>query len=142
MKDFLSERGFEVRVGSTYSRYFKVLSGVPQGTVLGPLLFLIFINDLPDGLKSFASLFADDLKFVTRTMNHNETQCDIEKLNQWQKQWLLKFNVDEGKCKVLHIGKNNPRLDYFMDGKLLPSVEFEKDLGLNITENLQWDIHI
>ena len=97
---------------------------------------------MPDGLNSFASLFADDLKLVIRTMNHNETQCDIEKLNQWQKQWLLKFNVDEGKCKVLHIGKNIPRLDYFMDGKLLPSVEFEKDLGLNITENLQWDMHI
>ena len=100
------------------------------------------LNKKTDGLESFVSLFADDLKLVTRTMNQGETQCDIEKLNQWQKQWLLKFNVDEGKCKVLHIGKNNPRLDYFIDGKLLPLVEFEKDLGLNITENLQWDMHI
>ena len=51
------------------------------------------------------------------------------------------LKVDEGKCKVLHIGKNNLILDYSMDGKFLPSVEFEKDLGSNITENLQWDMH-
>ncbi len=110
--------------------------------MLGPLLFLLFINDLPDGIKSFVSLFADDLKLVTSTSKHKLAQEDIDKLNVWEKDWLLKFNVDDGKCKVMHIGYNNPRHEYFMHGERLPIVQSEKDLGVVTTSTLKWSDHI
>ncbi|XP_063693754.1 uncharacterized protein LOC134825470 [Bolinopsis microptera] len=111
-------------------------------TVLGPLLFLLFINDLTDGIESFVSLFADDLKLVTSTARHSVAQDDILKLNAWEKEWLLRFNVKDGKCKVLHIGRNNPMHEYFMNGECLPQVKSEKDLGVLTTRNLDWSDHI
>ena len=69
-------------------------------------------------------------------------QEDIDKLNAWQNDWLLEFNVKDGKCKVLHIGKRNPRHDYIMDGNSLPEVESEKDLGVLTTTTLSWSDHI
>ena len=142
VKDFLCDRTFKVKVGSALSREFGVSSGVPQGTVLGPLLFLIYINDLPDGIKSFISLFADDLKIVTRSSNHDIAQNDLHKLSEWEKTWLLTFNVKDNKCKVLHIGKNNPRRDYVLNDCKLPQVDSEKDLGLHTTNLLNWSLHI
>ena len=142
VEDFLSGRTFRVRVGSTFSDSFTVSSGVPQGTVLGPLLFLLFINDLPEGLHSFVSLFADDLKLVTSSVQHKLAQSDIDRLNCWEKDWLLKFNVEDGKCKVLHVGSDNPRHEYFMNGERLPQVETEKDLGVHTTEDLKWSVHV
>ena len=137
--NFLTNRKFRVRVGSTFSDWFKVTSGVPQGTVLGPLLFLLFINDLPCGLQSFVSLFADDLKLVTSADKHNIAQEDIDKLNKWEQDWLLRFNVKDGKCKVLHVGKNNPKNAYFMNSVQLPAVEDEKDLGVLTSRDLHWN---
>ena len=138
LEDFLSNRSFRVRVGATFSNWFNVTYGVPQGTVLGPLLFMLFINDLPCGLKSFVSLFADDLKLVTSSDQYHITQEDIDKLNKWEQDWLLRFNVNDGKCKVLHIGKNNPKNAYFMNGFQLPEVDTEKDLGVLTSSDLNW----
>ncbi len=142
IKDFLSGRTFRVRVGSTFSNFYKVSSGVPQGTVLGPLLFLLFINDLPESIQSFVSLFADDLKLVTSTVQHKLAQADIDRLNCWERDWLLRFNVKDGKCKLLHVGLGNPRHDYFMNGERLPPVSTEKDLGVHTAEDLTWNTHI
>ena len=139
VKDFLLNRTFRVRVGSTFSDWFTVTSGVPQGTVLGPLLFLLYINDLPYGLKSFVSLFADDLKLVTSSDQYHTAQEDIDMLNKWEQDWLLRFNVKDGKCKVLHIGKDNPKNDYFMNGIQLPEVGDEKDLGVLTSSDLHWN---
>ena len=142
VENFLSDREFVVKVGSTLSRPFKVASGVPQGTVLGPLLFLLYINDLPGGIKSFVSLFADDVKLVTRCTDYKIAQDDLDRLMEWEKKWLLTFNVNDGKCKVLHVGTNNPQYSYVMNGNTLPTIEYEKDLGLHTTNTLDWDFHI
>ena len=142
IREFLSKRTFRVRVGSTFSDTYTVSSGVPQGTVLGPLLFLLFINDLPDGIRSFVSLFADDLKLVTSCKESNIAQSDIDKLNRWENDWLLRFNVKDGKCKALHIGSKNPKVKYIMNGEILPQIESEKDLGVHTDNNLDWSVHI
>jgi hypothetical protein len=143
--DFLSSRTFRVRVGDTLSDVFKVTSGVPQGSVLGPLLFLIFINDIPNGIKSFLLLFADDLKLIVNANLKDVTQKDLDLLSEWQKKWLLSFNTTDSKCKVLSISKSGTRENinkYYLNDGLLPNVAGEKDLGVNIESNLGWGSHI
>ena len=142
IEDFLTNRVFRVRIGDKYSKLFKVLSGVPQGTILGPLLFIIYINDLPGGLSSFVSLFADDLKLLTNSKNATVAQDDLDYLTNWQNTWLLKFNTEDLKCKVLHVGKNNPQIDYNLNGLSLPKSSEEKDLGVIISKQLTWESHI
>ena len=86
---FLCNRQFVVRIGDTTSKGYKVRSGVPQGTILGPLLFLIYINDLPDGIGCFSFLFADDLKLLIEKSNRTMAQKDLDYLTEWQNRWLL-----------------------------------------------------
>ena len=142
VKDFLKNRTFRVKVGEKFSRTFNVWSGVPQGSVLGPLLFLIYINDLPDGIKSFVSMFADDVKLIISPTDNNETNNDLELLNQWQKKWLLSFNTKDGKCKVLHAGPKNIGVEYILGDTKLPKIELEKDLGVYIAQDLTWTAQV
>ena len=82
------------------SQWADVMSGVPQGSVLGPILFFIYVNDMQNVCK----LFADDAKlFCPITKEPSTLQSDIESLYNWSERWQLPFNV--GKCKILHIGK-------------------------------------
>ena len=142
ISDFLTNRSFVVRVGDSSSKCYKVTSGVPQGSVLGPLLFLLYINDLPGEIANFISLFADDVKMISNSCSPDDSQRDLDRLCKWQSQWLLKFNTIDNKCKVMHIGKDNPCNVYHMGGYLLPAVNNEKDLGVHITSDLSWDYHI
>ena len=144
ISDFLSERSFRVRIGETLSDIFDVLSGVPQGSVLGPLLFLIYINDIPEGVRSFMLLFADDLKLVVNANLPNVTQNDLDLLNDWQRKWLISFNTSDKKCKVLEVARKNRDISnhYSLNNSILPIIESEKDLGVNIVNNLNWDHHI
>ena len=89
------------------------LSGVPQGSVMGPLLFLIYINDLPDYVNS-CKIFADDMKIYAKVGNVADVeiiQKDIDELLEWSRTWLLNFNA--GKCKVMHVGARNGRAKLF-----------------------------
>ena len=83
IKDFLTGRTMKTVVRGSYSKLHKVLSGVPQGSVLGPLLFVLFINDLPDGLKNATMLFADDLKLLGNANDVNSIKDDLSKLEEW-----------------------------------------------------------
>ena len=105
ISDFLRGREQRVSVQGCYSGWRDVWSGVPQGSVLGRTLFLIYINDLLENLQSPGKLFADDAKVYRRMKSPNDRtilQEDIHKLQTWSQKWLLVFNED--KCKVMHFG--------------------------------------
>ena len=144
IEDFLVGRTQKVRVGDTVSDTSEVTSGIPQGSILGPILFTIFINDLPEGLKNICKIFADDTKVYGSSKESKSIQEDIDKLQEWSLKWNLYFNVD--KCKVMHIGKNNPETKYTMKkGDSLSDIitcEEEKDLGVTFDRYLNFNKHI
>jgi hypothetical protein len=143
LEDFLRDRKQRVCINSVKSNWLEVTSGVPQGSVLGPILFLLFINDLPSVISTNCKIFADDTKLyhpILALVDAERLQNDIDNLMSWANDWLLGFN--ESKCKVLHIGKKNPCYNYYMNGTELDTVTEEKDLGVLVTNNLSFSKHI
>ena len=139
IKAFLSNRTQCVRVENEYSSWSAVKSGIPQGSVLGPILFVIFINDMPGVAKSICQLFADDAKIYTCIKSPDDImklQSDLDRLMEWSKKWQLPFNLD--KCKRFHIGANNTLHEYTMGGNILEQVKEEKDLGVLIDAELKF----
>ena len=148
IRNFLSHRRQCVCINGETSDWCAVDSGVPQGSVLGPILFLIYINDLPDLIQSTALLFADDTKVYNLLRNSNSTyqlQNDIDLLTLWAEKWQMRFNIE--KCKVLHFGATNPQNNYTMFDPItsvqipLLKTTCEKDLGVNIDKDLKFSIH-
>ena len=143
IEDFLRDRKQRVCINGNKSTLLNVTSGVPQGSVLGPVLFLIFVNDLPGVLVTNCKIFADDTKLshpILSLVDQSCVQNDLDKLTQWSNDWLLSFNSK--KCKVMHFGKKNPCFQYYMNGDLIDTVSEEKDLGVLFTENLSFSKHI
>jgi hypothetical protein len=115
-------------------------SGVTQGTVLGPPLFTIHIDDIDDFVRLIELLkkFADDtkgLKLIRSIQDKEALQQTLDELCRWAKLWGMQFNVD--KCKIMHIGANNPKYVYTMDGKQLKAVTDETDVGVIVQNNLK-----
>lgn len=142
IESFLTQRSQRVRVESSLSGWAEVTSGIPQGSVLGPSLFLIFINDLPDIINSLCALFADDTKVFAAVERPEEVlslQEDLNKLFEWTQEWQLPFNQD--KCKVIHYGRNNPEAIYKIGDARVTAVEEEKDLGVIFDPKLTFSRH-
>ena len=128
-----------MQVGTARSSWVSVDSGVPQGSVLGPLLFLFFINDLPAHISSESLLFADDLKLYRIINNFHDfvsLQKDIKAVSTWAHNNGLELNIT--KCKVLHLGSFNPKYSYLLHNTPLPNVSQVKDLGVIIDSNLKF----
>ena len=144
IRNFLVNRHQVVRVGEEISGKIAVKSGIPQGSILGPILFTIFINDLPDSVHSSCKIFADDTKIYNSHDKSDDLQQDLLRIQEWTNQWNLYFNVD--KCRVLHIGKNNKNSNYTLkvndEDKLITVTREEKDLGVMFDEALSFDPHI
>ena len=132
-----------MKVNNDESPPAPVISGIPQGSVLGPLLFVLYINDLPDIVNSKVYLFADDTKLMRKVTSEDDAralQRDLDELEAWSKKWLLQFNPD--KCHVLTIGKfENIRHTerYKLYGKELEHVFEGKDLGVHIDWELKFE---
>ena len=133
---WLTDRRQRVVVDGEVSDWKSVLSGVPQGSVLGPILFLVYINDLEEGVIGKILKFADDTKLFTKTKEIGENlQDDIDKLVKWSEKWQMLFNF--GKCKCLHIGPGNTSMTYEMGGTILSTTVKEKDLGVTMNANMK-----
>ena len=147
IKAFLAGRHQRVVVNGQRSEWSEVTSGIPQGSVLGPLLFVMFINDLPKTVQCGIKLFADDTKVYVRSDIPGNPDCpqnDIT-LQDWSDKWLLNFHPD--KCKVMHIGNHPPATNYTMRQSDNTTLDIrdemtERDLGVAIDNHLNFKLHI
>ena len=147
-EDFLSCRRQRVTIGEASSKWTDVLSGVPQGSVLGPLLFFIYINDLPDKIVNLMKLFADDSKIISSIkgeMDINKLQNDLLAVGDWCRTWGMRLNVE--KCKVIYFGKSNPKEVYCMldsagNENDIEATNLERDLGVIVGSDLKWREHV
>jgi hypothetical protein len=146
IKAFLTNRSQEVTVNGSISSSSPVISGIPQGTVLGPVLFVMYINDLLDNVSSGGLMFADDTKIYRQITTRDDAlqlQDDITKLEEWSRLWQIHFNHD--KCHVLTMGKfDNIRYAhrYSVYDTEIDHVFDEKDLGVTIDHELKFEEHI
>ncbi|CAH1273383.1 Hypp5110 [Branchiostoma lanceolatum] len=145
LRAFLTERTQRVVFDGGTSKAVRVTSGVPQGTVLGPLLFLLYINDLPNSVDSHVRLFADDCliyRTISKPSDAQALQSDLDALSEWQNRWLMSFNPS--KCHILHITrKKHPTLtQYSLCGEALTGVKSHPYLGVQLSDDLRWDTHI
>ena len=136
IEQWLTDRRQTVVVDREVSSWKSVLSGVPQGSVLGPILFLVYIDDLEEGVTCNILKFADDTKLFRKTKeigDKKKLQDDIDKLVKLSEKWQMLFNV--GKYKCLHTGPGNTGMNYEMGGTILIKTGKEKDLGVTMNAN-------
>ena len=120
------------------SSWKSVLRRVPQGSVLGPILFLVYINDLEEGVTDRILKFADDTKLFRKAKeigDKHKIQDDIDKLVKWSEKWQMLLNF--GKCKCLHTGPGNTGMNNEMGGSILSKTVKEKDLGVTMNANMK-----
>ena len=147
--DYLSHRTQVVKIKGSISSERRVTSGVIQGSVLGPLLFTVFLDDVDNCVKYSSLLkYADDIRIyrcfksdnISQSENNILFQSDIEALLSWSTEWDLHFN--SSKCCVLHFGRSNNKADYGINDRPLVKKEQERDLGIMFCTNFKFDQHI
>ena len=143
---FLCLRQQRVVVNGIKSDWAPVVSGVPQGTVLDPLLFSLYINDISADIESEIRLFADDCVCYREIKNEEDTlklQRDIDRLGSWARKWGMRFQPV--KCNMMQLtNKRSSKIqaNYTLEGTVLENVESIKYLGVTITNDLKWNTHI
>ena len=140
LRNFLSQRTLSTRVGNCMSSELELLSGVIQGSGIGPLLFVSYINELAKVLGHYqvtTKFFADDLKMyaeIKTCLDAGMFQCALDKLAAWAVEWQLQISIS--KCFIMHIGPLSVQRDYFLDGLALPHTVSNRDLGVIVNDML------
>ena len=145
VRAFLGSRSQRVVIDGEESESIPVTSGVPQGSVLGPILFLIYINDLPNEVCSQVRLFADDTALYLTLESEDDSstlQNDLNILSAWETRWDMGFNPS--KCQVVHVtGSKKPvKRDYIRHGQVLESLTSARYLGVDISSSFSWNPHV
>ena len=141
---FLTKRQQRVVVNGKYSNWVPVLSGVPQGTVLGPHLFLLHINDIDSGVTSTTRLFADDClvyNSISSPKDEEQLQSDLNTMVDWSNTWGMKFNPS--KCTTMRVSrkKNLTRTTYQVMGTTLEETTNNRYLGVILQNDMRWNKH-
>ena len=147
-KNYLIGRQQRVLLNGVISDTLPISSGVPQGSILGPLLFLIYVNDLPSSISSPSvgiSLFADDTKcfsVVESPADACAPKTEARNVEKWALSWRLKFNPQ--KCKVLSVTrKHHPIVaEYTINSEIMQHVDTQRDLGVTFSSDLKWNKHV
>ena len=149
---FVTGRKQRVTVGDAKSEWHDVTSGIPQGSVMGPTLFIVYNNDVPDVVRSLLKLFADDTKMyrqITAPIDRDILQEDTDSMDEWTDIWLMRFNPP--KCKAMTVETTTqdrePQHTYTLKNSSgerteLTRVKSEKDIGVTVDCNLSFDEHI
>jgi hypothetical protein len=145
-RTFLTKRKQKTVVNGKSSPWEHVVSGVPQGSVLGPILFVIYINDLPARILSNLVLFADDSKAyrsIQNTSDQIQLQTDLHRMYLWTQKWLLKLHPDKLKCLTIKSSRKEDQSRVYYVGRYrVKETECEKDLGVEIDNELKFSTHI
>ena len=146
LRSYLSDRNQFVKLNDANSSLIDILFGVPQGSILGPLLFLIFINDLPEATNLYVKLFADDTFLCAQDTNleslENYVNIELDKVFVWLASNKLTLNVKKSKYMLVSRKKSIPDLCIQINGCHLDQCDSYKYLGIYIDKNLNWKSHI
>ena len=150
LRDFLNERKQQVILNGQFSTWKNVSVGVPQGSILGPLLFLIYINDLKEGLSTNAKLFADDTSLLS-VIHDNQTSAnnlnkDLERISNWATHWKMNFNPDTTKqAQEVIISRKVKKTGHpplLFNNASVTWISSQKYLGVILDNQLKFDDHI
>lgn len=146
LESYLSDRKFRVKDQETYSSFYPILAGVPQGSVMAPLLYLIYTADIPVTNDSFIGTFADDTAIMATDIYQpkavEKLQNALDKISQWTKDWKIKLNENKSNHVNFALRHNNSNLRISLNGILVPQAESAKYLGLNLDSKLKWKHHV
>ena len=149
IKDFLTNLKQQVIINGSKSNVVEVTSGVPQGSVLGPILFLIYINDMPEVVNCFLKLFADDSKLYNICSTQEQRilfQESIDNICKWTTDWLMQLNTSKCKHMVINNRHNCQDVKFTLTQEDLTTeivkVSEEKDLGITFDDKLKFSQHI
>ena len=145
ISSYLTGRTHSVKIGDCHSTKLIMHSGVPQGSILGPILFTLYINNLPKSVDNCISfLYADDAKFIIHKDNRNvNPQTVLDSISTWCTQNNLKINSE--KSSILNFGSHKKTTDNIfatINNQQIPVVDSQKDLGVIITSNLNWSDNV